>query len=154
MKKLRNIKLPTTSVAIPGLDDVFEVRGLSVPDMVSLFQQFKPAMTALYVKVVDSGGPQLDSSLNDHMLKLIIDEMPDFTAALLATANGEAGDEETQAIAHQLPGPTQLEALQAVCALTFGRMEDNGVKKFIERLTNTFNAIGKIIAETGQTTKG
>lgn len=141
---LRDFKIARTD--IPAGGTTLSVRGVSFDDVMHLADTYGPTMAVMFGRI------QSGSSLANADVRTIIGnlakEAPDMVAAAIALATDEY-DDETVAIAKQLPFPVQLEALEAIFQRTFASEAE--VKKLIESVTRMIAGVSGALTTAGST---
>ena len=130
---LRNIVIARRRIDL-GDNQAFEVRGISLFDIMSVLNEYGPQMALMFGKVMaqkaEKGG--LDNAAVRKAISDVSGEFPDVLAAVIALASDDYTP-ETIEIAKQLPMMSQIAAVEAIFALTF--KSEGDVKKLIESLT-------------------
>lgn len=130
---LRNIVIARTRITIDEKQG-FEVRGISLFDIMSVLNDYGPQMALMFGKVMAQKAERngLDNAAVRKAIADVSGEFPDVLAAAIALASDDYTPETVQ-IAKQLPLMNQIEAIEAIFALTF--RSEGDVKKLIESLT-------------------
>lgn len=137
---LADITLPQEQVAIPGTKDTFGVGALSFTDIVALFRAHKDIASDMFMRFQGEGADK--NKVVMTAIGTMIDEAPDLVCAIISCASGN-GFSQIE-LAKRLPLSSQTKALESIARLTFGRVEDDGVKEFL-------NTVGNAIAVVTQT---
>lgn len=135
---LRNIVIARRRIDL-GDDQAFEVRGISLFDIMSVLNDYGPQMALMFGKVMAQRA-EANGFDNASVRKAIADisgEFPDVLAAAIALASDDYTP-ETIRIAKQLPMMQQIAAVEAIFQLTF--KSEGDVKKLIESLTEMMKA--------------
>lgn len=139
---LRDIKLATASVEIPGNDDLV-VRGLSVAHLSALAGTHLAVLTMLFNKAM-AGKQSLD--MNDEgVLALgntVLVAAPSLAADVIAMGSG---DPSATDIASLLPFPVQLDALEKIIRLTFAT--EGALKNVVEIAVRALEGTTKAVAQ-------
>ena len=135
---LRNIVIARQRVDL-GDGQAFEVRGISLFDIMSVLNDYGPQMALMFGKVMAQKAEQrgLDNATVRKVISDISGEFPDVLAAAIALASDDYTP-ETVSIAKQLPMMKQIEAIEAIFVLTF--KSEGDVVKLIESLTKMMTA--------------
>lgn len=130
---LRSIVIARRTVPV-GADQSFDVRGLSVIDIMQIVGDYGPQMSLTFASLVEkkNDGEPLTSSLIRSRIKDIAREFPDLLAALIALASDDY-DSDMVAKVKQLPMMAQIDAMEAIFGLTF--QSEGDVEKLITSLT-------------------
>ena len=130
---LRNIVIARQRIDL-GDGQAFEVRGISLFDIMSVLNDYGPQMALLFGKVMAQKAEKngLDNASVRKAIADVSGEFPDVLAAAIALASDDYTPETVQ-IAKQLPMMHQISAIEAIFALTF--KSEGDVKKLIESLT-------------------
>lgn len=123
---LKDYQVPTERVDLPGGGEgnFIVVRGLSLADITALVDGFRPQLEQVF-SMIES---QTDLTLEDGaaMAYTMIQSFPRLVAKGIALAAGEPDEADTVL---DLPGATQIDALEKIGRLTF---EGNSPKKVLE----------------------
>ena len=130
---LRNIVIARRRIDL-GDNQAFEVRGISLFDIMSVLNDYGPQMALMFGKVMAQKAEQggLDNAAVRKAISDVSGEFPDVLAAAIALASDDYTP-ETIEIAKQLPMMSQIATVEAIFALTF--KSEGDVKKLIESLT-------------------
>ena len=130
---LRNIVIARRRIDL-GDNQAFEVRGISLFDIMSVLNDYGPQMALMFGKVMAQKAEQggLDNAAVRKAISDVSGEFPDVLAAAIALASDDYTP-ETIEIAKQLPMMSQIAAVEAIYVLTF--KSEGDVKKLIESLT-------------------
>lgn len=140
---LRDVVIKTKT--IPAGDTTFEVRGISMTDVIIAASDYGPQLTLVFQKL-KSG--EIESDGIKEALMGLAREFPELLAALVCMASDEY-DEAMVAKVQKFPPTVTLEALEAIFSLTFASEAE--VKKFIESLTRMIAAgSGALTTALGQ----
>lgn len=129
--------------SIPVAEGVsLKVYGISAKGLFSIFQRF-PEVGKWF-----KGGVGKDGKVD---LKVLVAEVPDTIAAVIAAGCGEPGNEIAEEHASLLPVEAQLDVLEAIARLTFR----NGFGPFVQRIVALSQAaeslnFGRASATTSQ----
>lgn len=124
---LKNLKLPTEQVEVPGGGE-FAVRGLSFVDVKSLLVKHSSELARLFAVVNGDGTADVNSVSNAAAAAgQLINESPALAAEAIALASGE---DDVFEIALSLPFPVQVDALTKIGKLTFA--SEDSAKKFLQ----------------------
>lgn len=96
----------------------FTVRGLSLPDIMQIYARHTGELGAWFERLTaggDDGGLEQQAS---SVAASLISTAPALAAEVIAFGSG-SGDDETIAIASELPISVQIDALQTIGDLTF-----------------------------------
>jgi len=126
--------VPSLTLEVPGTDFKLKVRGLSFNHMVALVADHKALLIDLYKQLTEKQTFS-DGDIGSLMSELIC-EAPGLVAHAIALSAGMP-DEKKEF--EDLPFTVQLEALEAIFTLTFGRA--GGGKKFVEMATRIANSL-------------
>lgn len=140
MGSLRKLRLPTRTVSVPGTDDSFVVRGISLADVAVLMERHGQVLNTIYVENI--GGADGRPSAVD-IAQTLIKTAPQAAACIIAIASGDVNDEDTAAT---LPFPIQVDALVQIAELTF-HSEDalgNLIATVINAATSTTKAVNRL----------
>lgn len=129
---LRDIVIPTKTIEV--FDSSFEVRAISMPDLMEAIQDFGPAMASAFDKF-QSG--ELEAITTPQVIQYAVREFPDLATAVICLAS-DSYDQETMQKVRRFPIPVQVEALESVFSMTFRSEAD--VKKLLESLTRMVTA--------------
>jgi len=147
---LLDITIPTTQVETPG--GSFAVRGLSLEDFVSLYDEHTQQFGALFDQFrnwASSNGEDMPP-LEQFCAKLLY-QAPAIAARVISKA-ANADTPAGLAMARQLSPLTQAEALESIGRLTFRSEED--VKKMLAlAVTHIKNLVQMLIAAPGSLTQ-
>lgn len=122
---LKDYRLPTARVDLPGEDAHIVVRGLALADITVLVDGFRPQLEQVF-KMVE-GNPDLTLDDGAALAYSMIQSFP----ALVAHGIALAADEPDAAdVVLKLPLDTQVDALDQIGRLTFAA--GNGPKKVME----------------------
>lgn len=129
---LRNIVIPRERVDL-GDGQGFEVRGISLFDIMSVLNDYGPQMAMMFGRVMamKAEGGQFDNMAIKKAITDVSGEFPDVLAAALSLAADDYTGEAIE-VAKQLPMPKQIEAVEKVFALTF--RSEGDLKKLVESL--------------------
>lgn len=139
---LRNIVIRRETIVLND-GQSFEVRGISLFDIMSVLNDYGPKMALVFGKVVEQRLQGEGLFDNAGVRKIITDlsgEFPDVLAAAIALASDDYTPESVK-VAKQLTLLKQLEAVEKIVGLTFESEGD--VKKLVESLTQM------VVAATG-----
>lgn len=142
---LHHIVIRREKIEMPD-GQVFEVRGITANDLMSLVGQQGAVLAMIYARAVESrsgGRPLMEDDVKGLLVKLATD-FPDVVAAIIAHAS-DSPDAKGMEIARNLPFTTQIEALLAVFSITFASEAE--VKKLVESLSTILTAISGALAE-------
>lgn len=130
---LRNIVIARQRIDL-GDGQAFEVRGISLFDIMSVLNDYGPQMALMFGKVMAQKAKRngLDNAAVRKAIADVSGEFPDVLAVAIALASDDYTTEAVQ-IAKQLPMMHQIAAIEAIFALTF--KSEGDVKKLIESLT-------------------
>lgn len=130
---LRNIVIARHRIDL-GDGQSFEVRGISLFDIMSVLNDYGPQMALMFGKIMaqkaENGG--LDNATVRKVIADVSGEFPDVLAAAIALASDDYTP-ATVEIAKQLPMMHQIAAIEAIFSLTF--KSEGDIKKLIESLT-------------------
>lgn len=131
-KTLHGLRIRRETITYDGQE--FEVRGFGAPDLMTLTATHGAVLAMVFGKIQTERQPgaAVTSDQVKSILRDVSGQFPDLAAAVIAIAS-ESADEEGMAVARQLPLPVQVEALEAIFALTF--TSEAEVKKLVESLT-------------------
>lgn len=144
----RSFALPEETIGIPGTGFVFRVRALSFEDIVALFVRHKVIAADLYLRFL---GEEADKKkVVTAALGTFIKEAPELAAAIISISSGSGLDDEAISNIQRLAFPTQTEALEKIGMLTFGRLEDDAVKKFLGTVTSALAVFNETLSEVSR----
>lgn len=123
---LRNLRLPSSDVAVPG-GDSFSVRGLSLQDISIIVRHHGAAMTLLFDRFIKQSGDGLPPADMAAMGRALLEIAPDAAAEMIALS---AGEPEAIDVVRMLPLPVQVDALDKLMGHTFETEQD--LKKVVE----------------------
>lgn len=138
MSGLHLIKLPTKTIKVSPTSD-FSVRGLSLPDILSLVAVYRDDATIIFDKFAETQEVSMDIVFE------VIAMAPQLVALLINLAAD--GDEDTMAMARTLPVQVQADALEAIATLTFDA--EGGPKKLIETVVRMMGGLTQASAAIG-----
>lgn len=120
--------IKTREIALPD-GGSFTVRGLSLPDIMQIYSRHTGELGAWFEKLTlaDDGAAVQQQSAS--IAQSLTTTAPILASEVIAFGSG-SGDDETIAIASELPISAQIEALQAIGDLTFS--ESMPPKKVLE----------------------
>ncbi len=145
---LKTFVLPQSNVGIPGTDLVLSVGALSFTDIVALFVRHKEIMGDLYLRFM---GEDTDKKkVVRAALGTFISEAPDVAATVIAMGAGYGMDERAIETCKRFAFPMQAEALEKIATLTFGRLEDDAVKKFFRTVADALAVFNAMMNEGSQ----
>lgn len=138
---LKGYTLPTQEIELPG-GDKFTVRGLSLPDIITVVQNYAEPVQSLFAKY--TGTSATDLALDDlgAIGTNILNAAPELAAAIISMAADEPGEAGTVG---KLPFPVQIEALEAVGKLTFDTA--GGPKKVVETVIRVFRGTTDLMVD-------
>jgi len=119
---LQELQLPTKNIKVPNNPKGFDVRGLSLPDIIAIVHDYREDAVALFERFSN------DEEVNGDILYKVIEMAPDLVALLINLASD--GNKTTLPIARKLPIQVQLDALESIAGLTFDA--EGGPKKLVE----------------------
>jgi hypothetical protein len=123
---LSDFVIQTARIELPG-GGSFDVRGLSLNDVIGLVLEQKAAMEQVFNFIEQH---QLhEGSLNADVGLQLLRQMPEFGCKLIAVA---AGEPDQVAKVAGIPAPKQLEALEQIAKLTF--TDAAGFKAFVGKV--------------------
>lgn len=135
---LRNIVIRRARVEL-GDGQAFEVRGISLFDIMAVVNDYGPQMALMFGKVMaqKAGGGKLDNTAVRKAIADVSGEFPDVLAAAIALASDDYTTEGME-IAKQLPMMAQLQAVENIFSLTF--QSEGDVKKLVGSLAEMMTA--------------
>lgn len=135
---LRNIVISRERIDL-GDGQSFEVRGISLFDIMSVVNDYGPQMALMFGKVMamKASGGRFDNAAVKKAIADVSGEFPDVLAAALALASDDY-TAEAIAVAKQLPMMKQIEAVEKVFGLTF--RSEGDLKKLVESLVEMMSA--------------
>ncbi|UDY80369.1 hypothetical protein AXY1_58 [Achromobacter phage AXY1] len=145
---LRSFALPQETVGIPGTDAVIRVGALSFEDIVALFLRHKVIAADLYLRFLGEDADK--KKVVTAALGTFIQEAPELAAAIIAIGAGYGMDDGVIAKIQKLAFPTQTQALEKIGMLTFGRLEDDAVKKFLGTVTSALAVFNETLTEVSR----
>lgn len=135
---LKGYTAPTEAVELPG-GGSFTVRGLSLPDVIFLVQNYAAPLEALFNKFSDEDG---DVDNVRHVAVELVHETPRLAAAAIALASDEPEEVETILT---LPFPVQIDAIEKMGKLTFDTT--GGPKKVVETVIRVFRGTSDLMVD-------
>lgn len=118
LKGLTGVAIKTASVELPG-GDSFVVRGLSLSDIVTIYNQHMGELGIWFEQMLLLDGGDSELKLEpSNIASNLLNTAPTLAAEIVAFGSGECSI-ETVAIAMQLPISVQIDALQKIGGLTF-----------------------------------
>lgn len=135
---LRNLVIRREVVSLPD-GQSFEVRGLSLFDIMSVLTTYGPQMSIVFGKLTAAKrqGP-ISGGMVKETIASLSQEFPDLLAAAIALAADDYSPEGLK-IVKQLPLPTQIAAVETIFSLTF--QSEGDVGKLAESLSRMLVAI-------------
>jgi hypothetical protein len=132
-KTLHGLRVPRVTI---NLDDSqsFEVRGIGASDLMLLTTKHGAVLSLIFGRIMkdrEEGGRVTDEAIKKVLVQSA-SEFPDLASNIIALAS-DSFDDEGIKIAKSIPLPIQVEALEAIFALTFS--SEAAVKKMLESLT-------------------
>jgi len=121
---LSDYVIPHRVVPLPGGTTSVKVLGLGLESFVLLVRHHAPALQGIYTQAVEG---KLDIQEINAIAMTLIDSAPELAARIIACSIGEPDQWEK---ARKLPGPVQIEILEAAGTLTFD--VEGGIKKVME----------------------
>lgn len=125
IKGLTRGVIKTSDIQIPD-GGSFTVRGLSLPDILQIYNRHTGELGAWFERLSGGGDSDLQPA---NIAQTLMSAAPALAAEIIAFGSGN-GDDETIAIASDLPLAAQIEALQAIADMTF--TESMPPKKVLE----------------------
>ncbi|AGH31468.1 hypothetical protein LOKG_00032 [Loktanella phage pCB2051-A] len=138
MSGLHLIKLPTKAIKVSPTAE-FSVRGLSLPDILSLVAVYREDAVILFDKFAEK------EDVDMNMVFEVIALAPQLVALLINLAAD--GDESTMETARALSVSVQADALEAIASLTFDA--EGGPKKLIETVVRMMGGLTEASAAIG-----
>lgn len=138
---LSDFQVPTESVKIPG-GASFSVRGLSLDDISSLVQRYRPALQSIYEEFEQQGDFTLESTAS--LVEGMIASFPGFVAYAIALASDEPEQAE---LARKLPMSVQVEAVEHIGRLTF--VAEGGPKKVLATVVRVLKGARESVGSLG-----
>ena len=145
---LRKIVIARKSIRVDD-NQSFQVRGLSLTDIMAAMADYGPQMTLAFAKIMggnEAKGPITQNAIRDQ-IKGLAGEFPDLLAALIALA---ADDYDPGMVeqAKALPMLAQMDAIEAVFQLTF--QSEGDVGKLMEALTRGLVKATGALSQVGE----
>lgn len=137
---ISDILIPTKTITAGSAS--FEVRGLSVNDLMLVATEYGPMMSLAFDRL--KAGDVEGESIKELIISLC-KEFPDMAAALVCLAADEF-DNDTIAKMKKVALPITVEALEAIFGLTFASEAE--LKKFIESLTRGLSLVSGTLDQT------
>lgn len=115
---LKTLKIASRTIQVPSGNPAdepqsFVVRGLGLPALLALFQRNREIAQTMFARFTKGGALPAEGEMATVFLTLA----PGLAMEVIAAGAGEL-DDEAVAMAATLPAPVQLEALEAIGALT------------------------------------
>lgn len=141
---LRNLVIRREAVLLPD-GQSFEVRGLSLFDIMSVLNAYGPQMSIVFGKLTAAKrqGPITGGMVKETIASLT-QEFPDLLAAAVALAADDYSPEGIR-IVKQLPLPAQVQAVETIFSLTFQGEGDVG--KLAESLSRMLVAVSGALTD-------
>lgn len=145
---LRNIVIHRSTVAVDD-DQSFEVRGITLFDIMQVLGDFGPQMSLAFGQITarEKGLSLGKGEVKDRLADLAR-EFPDLLAAIVALASDDYS-KEAMTIVRQLPMAAQVAALEQIFSLTFRSEAEMG--KLMESLIRAMASVTKALPETDHT---
>lgn len=143
MRGLRHLRIPQATIEIPGGDE-FAVRGLSLPDVLSLAATHGPALAIIYETIKTRGAELTPADL--HVLaKTLLEKFPQaaYDIVLMGAGSTPATYQEDLAALKSIPFPCAIEALGKIGEMTF--VSEDMVKKVLEIVIQAVSGARKTI---------
>ena len=142
---LKTFTIPKENVQLPG-DDSFVVRGVSLNDVTTLVEKFRPDLEQMFDQFQNAENLSLEEGAD--VAFSMLQSAPRLVAYLIALASSEHDDDSPLSeIAETVLGLTagvQVDALEKIGRLTF---EDQSPKKLIEAVMRAMAGGRKMIDE-------
>lgn len=136
---LKDVLIQKEKVEFDGVE--FEVRGLSLVDLVGLFKDYKEQVSKLFNMFAEVK----DDETIGALIGTALDIAPDLMSAAVAVASDEPDQVE---VVKKLPVPVMVDALTKVAKLTFKSEEE--FVDFINALAEMVGASANIYSQTGE----
>lgn len=124
---LKSLKFPEATIETAG--GPLTVRGLNLPNILTLVRNHGAHLAAMFTKVMEQGEAGLDLATVQAMGSMALATVPRCVGEIIAFGAGEDDDEAIE-LAMNLPAPVQIEALERIAKLTFET--EGGPKKVVE----------------------
>lgn len=133
---LKSLGIAKATVKTPNGE--FDVRGLSLTDIMFLAREHLPVMEHAYDQLAGALPEEgleegSEEAVAADLGKMLLEQAPTAAAEVIALASDDF-DEESVKIAMALPFSAQVDALQKIGKLTFASEDD--VKKAVAAVTN------------------
>lgn len=139
--KLSEFKAPTTPIFVTEKES-FDVRGLSLDHLISVFKRHTEDMEAVFKRFMDKreDGKPLTIEAIRELAEYILLETPNMAYRLIAEAAGEPDAHEN---VKNLRMPVQIDALVSIAALTI--TSEAELKKLVEAVTQAITRVTSLI---------
>jgi hypothetical protein len=138
---LQDINLPTTNIKVPHNPKGFNVRGLSLPDIINIVHEYRADALTLFEKFSS------EDSVDSDTLYQVLAMAPDLVGLLINLASD--GGPSTLETAKKLPVSIQANALEEIAMLTFEA--EGGPKKLVEtvvRMMGGFTGVSEAVQDS------
>lgn len=138
---LRDLVLPTEVIKVPGGGE-FTVRGLSMTDLSAIMRLHGAALETVYLERIVQGSEDPENFNMAALGRAVMEAAPLAVAQAIAQAAGEPDEAKTVA---RLPFPFQVEAIEAILALTFASEEAG--KNFLGTVLRGSDMVHRLLPE-------
>ena len=119
---LKSLNLATRTLKLPG--GPMTVRGLSLQEILTLVQTFRPAMTVIFEELSKAHGQEDTPEIASERAKLVIENLfgdaPDFVYSVIVMGCGDSVDDPAaMETARMLDLGSQIALLNAIGEVTF-----------------------------------